>query len=227
MQVWGVRLISADLEQNYNADLLTVVDPSLQEEIRRFRRREDAVRKLTGDRLARLVVGRMLGIPGWRLDFAVNAYGKPFLAADTDIEFNLSHSGDWVVCAVDEQPVGIDVEQVLPVEQELMENCFSAPEIQWVRAGGSAWLTRFYQIWTLKESYIKALGQGMSLPLPSFSLLRQDDERWTLQSAARKTDWFFRQYSLPGGYELAVCGKDSGFSGELTQLTLKELLADE
>ena len=100
-----------------------------------------------------------------------NAYGKPRLADYEDIHFNLSHSGDWVVCGVGDCNLGIDVERILEIEREIADEFFAKEEIDYLGTiPENEWLNAFYTIWTLKECYIKNVGEGMSIPLDSFAI---------------------------------------------------------
>jgi len=109
----------------------------------------------------------------WR--FRTNAQGKPYIAEpDASIGFNLSHSGDVIVCALaHDRPVGVDIERISRVGDArcMADQFFTEPERHSVHAAGNAAARaqRFCELWTLKESFIKALGSGLSLPLDKFS----------------------------------------------------------
>ena len=92
--------------------------------------------------------------------------GKPFLKDRPDIHFNISHCSGLVVCAFCEHPVGIDVEQVKPVRESLVKRVLHKDEQQVLRQYGEisdAHVQRlFFRYWTLKESYLKQDGTGLT-----------------------------------------------------------------
>ena len=107
----------------------------------------------------------------WR--FALNSYGKPAAEPECGLRFNLSNSPGLVVCLIASgAEVGVDVE---PCDRagkiaELAPEVFSSLEIAQLEAlRGEEKLDRALRLWTLKESYIKARGIGLSLPLKKFS----------------------------------------------------------
>ncbi|MCX8130570.1 MAG: 4'-phosphopantetheinyl transferase superfamily protein [Clostridia bacterium] len=90
------------------------------------------------------------------LVFDSNDYGKPVLLAPSEIHFNISHSGSWVVCAIDENPVGIDVEVMKPIDFKIAERFFSRDEYETLmNQPDEMRLKYFYMIWTLKQSCFK------------------------------------------------------------------------
>ena len=105
-----------------------------------------------------------------RLKF--NAFGKPSLS-DLDIHFNLAHSGEWVVCAVDEDEIGVDIEAHHSMDFGVANRFFCREEralLEGKRAEAE-YARTFFRIWSLKESYVKAIGKGFSCPLDSFACL--------------------------------------------------------
>jgi phosphopantetheinyl transferase len=102
----------------------------------------------------------------------LNEYGKPFLRGVPEEEFNLSHAGRYVACAFDDRPLGIDIERRRPVKRGVATRFFAPDEAAFLaslppeeREEG------FLDLWTKKESRVKWEGRGLSLPLPSFSVL--------------------------------------------------------
>lgn len=108
--------------------------------------------------------------------FERSARGKPHLGphhAATSLEFNLSHTHGLVACAVARAAdVGVDVERIgrVAVARDVASQYFSEPEVRLLEGCAvSEYATRFIELWTLKEAYIKAVGAGLHLALDSFA----------------------------------------------------------
>ena len=151
------------------AALLALVDPGKRHRIERFRLYRDACNCLVGDVVARSEISRITGLDPAGLSFSSNDYGKPSLVDVPGVCFNISHSGSYVACAIDEQTVGIDIELVRPIDLKIAQRFFAADETAYIMAERSE--ARFFEIWTKKESRIKWEGKGLSMPLTSFSVL--------------------------------------------------------
>jgi phosphopantetheinyl transferase len=118
------------------------------------------------------VLARYSGLKPGQLRFATGVHGKPRLInSPRPIEFNVSHSGDWQVCAVSRDvPIGVDIEYCEPQRDvlKLARRFFSVPEYQGLlREDEPLRLQRFYDLWTLKESRVKALGAALAPELDS------------------------------------------------------------
>lgn len=123
--------------------------------------KNDRLRCLAGGLLMQKVFGRDLLE---KIQF--NEYGKPYI--ENESYFNLSHSGDYVVLAVDDKPVGVDIEQKKERGFEgIAKLSFHEKEQETLRIRADKADT-FYSIWTLKESYMKQKGRGFNLPPKSF-----------------------------------------------------------
>lgn len=104
------------------------------------------------------------GIPESRQEFVYNRYGKPSLKEIYGCHFNISHCEELAVCATAENPVGVDAEKIRKFPEHVLRRCFTEREIKFVRENSSP-ETAFFQLWTLKESLVKAIGKGLSYPL--------------------------------------------------------------
>lgn len=92
----------------------------------------------------------------------LSAYGRPFIQ-NSEIDFNISHSGNYVVCVVSNiAKVGVDIEKMLPVDPNLLRYLFDGLKVD---NCSSRDVTNFYHEWTAREAIVKADGRGMSLPL--------------------------------------------------------------
>jgi 4'-phosphopantetheinyl transferase len=122
----------------------------------------------------RRILSRYLSTPPQAIRFAYGNMGKPSLAKEATIDFNVSHSGDLFVCAITNgQLVGVDVEQIRPLRDipSIAKNFFSlAEQSHLVDLDEEHRTLAFYECWTRKEAVIKATGQGLSRPLDSFDV---------------------------------------------------------
>lgn len=124
--------------------------------------------------LLRFVLSRYSRISPRLLEFQENDFGKPSLKpgiTDIPIQFNLSHSKGLTACAVVlESPIGIDVESVnRKMDLKIADRFFSKKESECLAKASENEIEMFFDFWTLKESYIKAKGKGLSIPLNKFS----------------------------------------------------------
>lgn len=129
--------------------------------------------------------------------------GKPYLK-NADVFFNLSHAGQFALCAVGPEELGCDIERIRPAREGIAQRFFHPEELAFLEAAPDAAEKerRFFRLWTLKESFIKATGKGLSQPLNSFCVL------WENRSPVLKGEesrFAFREYTAPPGYACAVC----------------------
>lgn len=102
--------------------LLTNTPDEKQERIKKFAKHDDAKRVLLADILIKSVIASELKVSSKSIEFNANKYGKPFLKGNYKLYFNVSHSGDWIVCAIDDEPVGIDIEKIRSIELKHLSN---------------------------------------------------------------------------------------------------------
>jgi len=167
LEAYLVRINQMLAAKDFNR-LLGYVTAEKKERILRYHRFEDAQRSLAGDILARYALCKRLNARNDELVWGRNEYGKPLLLSPRGIYFNISHAGEWAACAVSDSPVGIDIELVKPVDYQLAERFCSEEEYLFLLGQPEGRrLEHFYRFWTRKESYSKADGRGLSLPLAS------------------------------------------------------------
>lgn len=161
--------------------LTTLISPEKRQKLRAFKQHMDVLRSLYGELLVRDTASKVLGISNDKLRIRTGAYGKPSLYDWPEFHFNISHSGHYIVMIYGEHPVGIDIEEHKKHTEadflSMSRLCMTPAEQHTLRAlGGKAQEQYFYDIWTLKESYVKAVGQGLSLPLESFEVRIRDEQ---------------------------------------------------
>jgi 4'-phosphopantetheinyl transferase len=138
--------------------------------MQRFHFAPDRERYTVAHANLRRILAAYLNHPPQTLRFHINRFGKPELP--DPLNFNLSHSRTVAVLAVAHgQPVGVDVEDVRPIEPEVADAHFSPSELSDLRGlQGDAWLTGFYRCWTRKEAILKAEGMGLNRALDTFDV---------------------------------------------------------
>ncbi len=95
-----------------------------------------------------------------------NKYGKPSLAENQKIKYNISHADGISACIVTCKECGIDCENVRKFRPNVMKRAFSESETELVLSASEAERDLlFFRLWTLKEAYIKAIGMGLSYPM--------------------------------------------------------------
>lgn len=165
---------------------------------------------------AGILLDEMLKKIGYReskLKCLVNEYGKPYYKELPDFYFNLSHSGHYAVAVSSDKEVGIDIEEKKenkmrlgiarrffhPVECELLENIKNKKQQMEI----------FYQIWTLKESFVKAVGRGMNISFHSFCVLPQEGRKkeWMSIVTEQMGRVYFMSCDEIEGYWVSVCSK--------------------
>lgn len=201
--------------------------------LERFRTSELRRRYLTTRALVRTVLSRYAPVPPREWVFAASSHGRPLIQHPSDaavsLRFNISHTERLVALLVGwGRDVGVDVEQLTrraPIE--VANRFFAASE--WQALAGLApadRASRFWDYWTLKESYIKARGLGLSIPLDHFSFGFDADDRIALAMDPVLGDdpgrWQFWQFDLPDQHRMAVCAETTmaGASDPVAWLTV-------
>lgn len=168
-------------------------------------------------------LGRALGVPPRELRFVKGEHGKPaldpsWLGAREAPAFNLSHSGSFGALALGHGTgaIGVDIEQHRPGRRfgALARRNFAPAEVRDLEAlPEDARSLRFYDVWTLKEAYLKARGTGLQLPLAGFRF-RFDGEALGFSARGsvdpRPQRWGFWCWRLAEGFGLSLAAETGG-----------------
>lgn len=138
----------------------------------RFRMYPDKCRSVAAEKLLRENVAGIENGPDLA-DMAFTERGKPFFAGRKGIEFNLSHSYERIMCVLADRAVGCDVEYVRQGREGIENRFFCDVEREWIALGVNEEdrTRRFFRIWTLRESFMKATGFGLYLPMKAFEII--------------------------------------------------------
>jgi 4'-phosphopantetheinyl transferase len=138
---------------------------------------EDQLRFGLGRYILRTNLSKYLDCSPSDIEIEYNYYGKPFITQAANIYFNISHSMDFVIVVFYEYPIGVDIEYNIKFIDDLInEIFFSSSEINYLNSLSSETKKQeFFKIWTYKESYIKAIGKGMSENPSSIDIMSTRD----------------------------------------------------
>ncbi|WP_338732256.1 4'-phosphopantetheinyl transferase [Bacillus subtilis] len=224
MKIYGIYM-DRPLSQEENERFMTFISPEKREKCRRFYHKEDAHRTLLGDVLVRSVISRQYQLDKSDIRFSTQEYGKPCIPDLPDAHFNISHSGRWVIGAFDSQPIGIDIEKTKPISLEIAKRFFSKTEYSDLLAKDKDEQTDyFYHLWSMKESFIKQEGKGLSLPLDSFSVRLHQDGQVSIELPDSHSPCYIKTYEVDPGYKMAVCAAHPDFPEDITIVSYEELL---
>ncbi|MBC7922590.1 MAG: 4'-phosphopantetheinyl transferase superfamily protein [Ferruginibacter sp.] len=188
-----------------------------KEKAARFHRVSDHNQFIIGRGLLRKLLGHYAGIPPQRLQFNYNPFGKPFLAKPLNangIHFNLSHSHRVLVCAITKKgEIGIDVEYMRPIAglNHVARHFFSGYENRvFELLPLPEQLGAFYACWTRKEAFVKLKGQGLAIPLKSFTvslLPGEPPELLALPNGEDPARYFMYEVNLLENYKIVLCAE--------------------
>lgn len=179
MPVVCVVKVAAPLNNEVVQLLMPLAPPEKQARIHRQRIRQNADNMLVGAALARHLLWREFRIPH-TAEISCGPYGKPCLPDYPEAHFNISHSGQYVACAVYDRPIGVDVQTITPYCPDVARRVCTKAELMQIENSMDQ-AEKFTELWTRKEAYLKMLGCGLSVGLE----LPTDQQKNTVIRTAR------------------------------------------
>ena len=180
-----------------NESLLELVGPERRKKVIRYLQPDDRKRSLG----AGIIIKKILNENG--LSESCLRYSENEKPVADFLYFNVSHAGDYVVGVVSDCEVGCDIEKAVDAPLEIAERYFFAEEYEYIKSAVDK-DRAFFTLWTLKESYMKMTGRGMSLALDSFQIVPSADG-FVLGKSPEKPG-IFRTIEFDG-YIFSVCNE--------------------
>lgn len=200
-----------------------------------YRRQKIAVLKNDNDKRCSLGAAIALdkalegyGLEERAMEYEFGSHGKPFLRYYPEIHFSLSHSKDYSICSIGIEELGNDIEWVRSGKDNVAERFFAAEELAWIKnaVDSKEKDERMFQIWTMKESFLKVTGFGMSLSLKDFAVIMEENGNIKLHQTVDDKVYHIKEYALPlifneqAEYKIAVCSPDPDFAPSPEQIIL-------
>ncbi len=219
VQLWRVDLEAIRSHESSWQELLSSDETN---RAARFHFAADRQRFIASRAWLRTILAAFLVAEPSELNFSYSKNEKPFLGsahAESGITFNVSHSGGIALYAfARRRQIGVDVEQIrrdFDVES-IAHRFFSASEQKQLAAlPGSEKVDAFFRCWTRKEAYIKAIGEGLSLPLSQFDVslkaLETNALLATRPDSSEAERWMIREVPGGPGYSAALCVRGRGW----------------
>jgi 4'-phosphopantetheinyl transferase len=213
IHVWPVLTSASDAT---TSELARLLDPHELDRAARFRVEHPRRSFIIARAALRILLGGYIGVPPADVQFKYGAKGKPTLDAPAPIDFNASHSGSLAVFAFTAGcAIGVDVEycRPLPDIQHIADRFFCAEEAaELMSVPEDQRELAFFQCWTRKEAYIKAIGDGLSAPLDDFRVTLKPGDAARFIHVARDTsiakDWVLTDLPLAAQYAGALAYRD-------------------
>ena len=199
IHVWGVHV--PDILDRLDA-LHAMLSEKEQAKAARFRQDADRKSSIAARGALRILLSGYTGIPTTEIAFNYSENGKPHLI-DSDVDFNVSHSGEWVVLAFGRnRNIGVDVEKI-KWEMDVLSiaSRYFSPEEQSLIESAEDRHTLFFQLWARKEAYVKACGSTLFTELGSFSVPMVEGE---LPETGNNEGWIFQRLEAGSKYAAAV-----------------------
>ena len=186
--------LSAFSMQSFNQSL-QFLPPERREYVLHFRQPEDQKRSALAWLLLAYGLRKEYGL-GTVPEFQRTASGKPFFPGNHMPFFNLSHSGDFVGCALHNQEIGLDIQKITEPRDSLIRRVCTQEELAFLKSSQD-----FCRIWAMKESAVKLTGEGITGNFRDIFTLHPDMNTYTfpLENGAG-----FLAYSVYGEVELPV-----------------------
>ena len=176
VETWRINLAQFEFAQ---AHCLRLLDLHEQATAVKFKRPDLYRRYVLVHGLLRLILANYLAIPAQAITIKRTEFGKPYLPDYPEFNFNISHSGLTLLIAVTrETAVGVDIEWIKPRSSlaGLVQRCCSEREARyWDSLPEVQQVKLFYQFWTRKEAFVKAVGRGIALGLSEVELNLERD----------------------------------------------------
>jgi 4'-phosphopantetheinyl transferase len=189
-------------------DMLSLAE---QEQYQQLKHADNGWDYLVSRALLRTALAEYCELSPEVLEFRVNDFGKPELinsSVSPIIQFNTAHTNGLTVCVVTrDHAIGVDAESRAesPGILDVAEDYFSSMELQALKSREeSQQLNYFYRYWTLKEAYIKARGEGLSIPLHDFSIALGEDGEFQEFVGPEAECWDFRLLGQNTAYTAAL-----------------------
>lgn len=225
MQIYTAR--TYELQTDEEEQLCALLDRDRIRKIAAFRSRSERARSIFAGLLLRhAFLHTDYDIEAWKqAEIGMGIYGKPYIKGVEDFHYSLSHSGEWVICAVDAMPVGVDLQEMKPWKMTLAKRFYHEKEYYRLSLLNGVDQYRqteeFYSMWTAKESAVKLSGRGIGAGISQYVTAKDYSCICDMDSGRM---FYTRRYHMLKGYMVCVCSESDLFPDLPEEIDLKNIL---
>lgn len=220
LKIYACKMEPAVCSKRYE-ELVQYVQTEKAQKLKTYVNNADRYRSLLGEILFRDAAIKEFGLTNKEITIIKGKYGKPYVKAIPELQFNISHAEDWVVCAIHHQAVGIDIEKRQKADLGIAKRFFTKDEYKMLMdlpliEQDDA----FIRLWTLKESYLKHLGVGLVYPMDRFCFQLSSD---VAAVVGEENGPLLKTYLLDGNYIVSVCAQTNQVPLKIKEIALSDL----
>lgn len=211
VEIFFTKILNAD--ENVYKNLLKFLSPQRREKCLSFRMKSDRLRCLYSALFLNYVLKkRMTEKP----IFVYGKYGKPYIK-NGGFWFNISHSGKYIALSFGDEESGIDIEKKEVSDINILKSCFT--DLQWKNITESSLVhDEFYKNWTLKESFVKFLGEGLTMDINSFEYENNN-------IFYKNMTYAYRYFDEINGYSMCCSCKSGNFGKDIKYVPQERLIS--
>jgi len=193
------------IEENQIQSFLYILPREEKRRLLRIKNKITLYQSLLGKILIRYVLIKKYNYTLNNINIRLSEFGKPYLADKNNVHFNIAHSHNKVAVIFDNiHMVGIDIEKKVSIDLSNIDGVFCEFERNVFEGKNvNERLEYFYDIWTLKESYLKNIGQGLTIPLTSFGF-KKENSNYIIDNHDKES-YKFENYDINANYLLSTC----------------------
>ncbi len=215
-----IELYALNIKENYDfiksQTAAGLVSAERLERSRKFLNESDFMLSMGGELLTRAIIRCRLKIKNEDIFFSKTQYGKPFLAGRENFHFNVSHSGELVICAAADIEIGCDCELIDANNKiDELKIVYTPDEYKAIQSlSGRDKILFCHNLWALKESYLKCAGIGLNEE-PAALEITFNKEKYdpSIYKNGKKLDYILKLYPNLINYSTAICIKIDTHNG--------------
>jgi 4'-phosphopantetheinyl transferase len=207
-----VRIYAARVIGSYDSRVLSLLDTQRQKKAEKLKNEGERLRSISAGLLLRRAYLEQGG--EWNgIDVKTGQYGKPYIEGSKAFKYSLSHSGDYVLCAIDSDEIGADIQEMKDYRIGTAKRFFHKEEYSRINESPDTKKKgEFYKIWCAKESAVKLNGRGMGEGIDHLMTNNSYDIIDNIKTGERS---YIKIYEQIEGYMVCVCSKDNNFPESL------------
>ena len=208
-----MKVIYSDISNERFSNLKKYIDflsPNRKDKINCFKFEKDKIRSIFSELLLNYALKIFYNIDLKDCKIHFNIYGKPYIDHEFDLKYNLSHSGDIVICSISTNNIGVDIEENISLNLDTVINCLHTVEREELdNCKTEERIKLFYDYWVLKESYLKYLGIGLQYPVEKLGFNINNEQINVISDLETEKNTFFKLLNISVYYSAAVCCENS------------------